>query len=322
MPVSIQHEELMMLRKYTLQSVLLAMLLLSCGSAMAQTKPPAGEKQKAVAGVKPNDALSDGTFRLLWSKLNVDLRSVVTGAPYSAVAVMEHTQTLSDGNQIIRKSESAYYRDSEGRIRTEQKLDNLGVWAATGNAPQLIMIADPVARRSYTLDPGNRTGRVDPYAAAPEAPKNGQEAKKAVGAAASKPPTQATPPKLGAEALKASPATDSDALIKQPTLRKESYDERTKQESLGKRIIEGVEVEGTRTTRTIPAGEIGNTRPIQIVDESWYSSELHLRIMILHRDPRSGESTFRLTNINRSEPARTLFEVPPDYRMVEGVASP
>jgi hypothetical protein len=298
--------------------MLLALLLLSYeqvggqmgGQVMAQQKPPAGEKQS-----KPNDALSDGTFRLLWSKLNVDLRSVVTGAPYSAVAVMEHTQTLSDGNQIIRKSESAYCRDSEGRIRTEQKLDNLGNWSATGNAPQLIMIADPVARRSYTLDPGNRTGRVDPYAAAPEAPKNEQEIKKGVNPAAAKPPAQAaTPaqaasPKLAAEAqLKGSAATDSG--------------ERTKQESLGKQVIEGVEVEGTRTTRTIPAGEIGNTRPIQIVDESWYSPELHLRITIVHRDPRSGESTFRLTNINRSEPARTLFEVPPDYRLVEGVASP
>jgi hypothetical protein len=108
--------------------------------------------------------------------------------------------------------------------------------------------------------------------------------------------------------LKASAAADSS--------------ERTKQESLGKQVIEGVEVEGTRTTRTIPAGEIGNTRPIQIVDESWYSSELHLRVMILHRDPRSGESTFRLTNINRSEPARTLFQVPPDYRLAGGGASP
>lgn len=317
-----------MLRKYSLRSVLVTLLLLSyweagwqvTGPVMAQQKPPAGEKQKSGAEVKPNDALSDGTFRLLWSKLNVDFRSVVTGAPYSAVAVMEHTQTLSDGNQIIRKSQSAYWRDSEGRIRTEQKLDNLGNWSATGNAPQLVMIADPVARRSYTLDPGNRTGRVDPYAAAP---KNEQEIKKGVNAVPAKPPAKAAPPKLAAKAqIKSSAATDPEALIKQPTPPRASFDERTKQESLGKQLIEGVEVEGTRTTRTIPAGEIGNTRPIQIVDESWYSPELHLRIMILHRDPRSGESTFRLTNIKRSEPARTLFEVPPDYRLVGGGASP
>ena len=294
-----------MLRKYRSGSMLVALLLFSYWQVgwqvMAQQKPPAGENQKSGAEVKPKDALSDGTFRLLWSKLNVDFRSVVTGAPYSAIAVMEHTQTLTDGNQIIRKSASAYHRDGEGRIRTEQKLDYLGNWTATGNAPQVIMIADPVAQRSYALDPVNRTGRVAPYVAAPETP--------GVKTAAAKSPAKAAPPRLPAEA-------------QQPTLPKESLDARTKQESLGKQVIEGVEVEGTRTTRTIPAGEIGNTRPIQIVDESWYSPELHLRIMIVHRDPRSGESTFRLTNINRSEPARNLFEVPPDYRLAGGGASP
>jgi len=320
----------MMLRKYRLRLMLVALLLFGNVPVMAQQKPSAGEKQN-----KPNDALSDGTFRLLWSKLNVDFRSVVTGAPYSAVAVMEHTQTLSDGNQIIRKSESAYYRDGEGRIRTEQKLDYLGNWTPTGTAPQLIMIADPVAGQSYTLDPGNRSGRVARYAASPEAPKKPQEDKKGAPAAAAKPPAKAAPASLAAEAkrlaadaqsldaqIKARVATDLGTQIKQPTPPKEPFDERTKQESLGKQVIEGVEVEGTRTTRTIPAGEIGNTRPIQIVDESWYSAELHLRIIIVHRDPRSGESTFRLTNINRSEPARTLFEVPPDYRLVGRAASP
>jgi hypothetical protein len=321
-----------MRRKYRLRSMLVALLLLSCwqvgwqvsyGPAMAQQKPPAGEKQKSGADVKPNDALSDGTFRLLWSKLNVDFRSVVTGAPYSAIAVMEHTQTLSDGNQIIRKSASAYYRDSEGRIRTEQKLDYLGNWTATGNAPQVIMIADPVAQQSYALDPVNRTGRVASYAAAPAAPKKPQESKEGATAATAKPPVKAAPSRLAAEAqIIARNATDLETQLKQLTLPKALLDERTKQESLGKQVIEGVEVEGTRTTRTIPAGEIGNTRPIQIVDESWYSSELHLRIMIVHRDPRSGESTFRLTNINRGEPARTLFEVPPDYRLAGNLASP
>ena len=90
-----------------------------------------------------------------------------------------------------------------------------------------------------------------------------------------------------------------------------------KKESLGKQTIEGVEAEGTRTTVTIPADEIGNELPIQIVTERWYSPELQTVVMTRHRDPRFGETTYRLTNINRSEPARTLFEVPPDYTIKE-----
>ena len=89
-------------------------------------------------------------------------------------------------------------------------------------------------------------------------------------------------------------------------------------EDLGKQVIEGVEAEGTRTTVTIPAGEIGNERPIEIVNERWYSPELQLVVMTRHSDPRSGETTYRLTNINRTEPAKSLFEVPGDYTIKEG----
>ena len=86
-------------------------------------------------------------------------------------------------------------------------------------------------------------------------------------------------------------------------------------EELGKQIIEGVEADGTRTTVTIPAGEIGNERPIEIVSERWYSPELQMVIMTKHSDPRSGETTYRLTNISRTEPAKSLFEVPADYTL-------
>jgi hypothetical protein len=92
-------------------------------------------------------------------------------------------------------------------------------------------------------------------------------------------------------------------------------------EELGKQNIEGVEAEGTRTTVTIPAGEIGNERAIEIVSERWYSPELQLVVMTRHSDPRSGETTYKLTNINRSEPAKSLFEVPADYTIKEGPTS-
>ena len=91
-----------------------------------------------------------------------------------------------------------------------------------------------------------------------------------------------------------------------------------KTESLGTQTIEGVEAEGTRTTLTIPAGQIGNDRAIDIVSERWYSSALQEVVLSRHTDPRMGEHTYRLTNINRTEPARTLFDVPADYTVQEG----
>jgi hypothetical protein len=93
-------------------------------------------------------------------------------------------------------------------------------------------------------------------------------------------------------------------------------------ESLGKQTIEGVEAEGTRTTLTIAAGEIGNALPIRIVDENWYSPELQMMVSTKHTDPRSGETNYRLININRNEPAPALFQVPDDYTIKDESASP
>lgn len=90
-----------------------------------------------------------------------------------------------------------------------------------------------------------------------------------------------------------------------------------KTESLGKQMIEGVEAEGVRSVITIPEGQIGNDRPIEIVSERWDSPTLQTVVLSKHNDPRFGETIYRLTNINRAEPARTLFDPPADYRMEE-----
>jgi hypothetical protein len=58
---------------------------------------------------------------------------------------------------------------------------------------------------------------------------------------------------------------------------------------------------------------------MNIVSERWYSSELQQVVMSKHTDPRFGESTYRLTDINRSEPAHSLFEVPSDYTVKESI---
>jgi len=88
--------------------------------------------------------------------------------------------------------------------------------------------------------------------------------------------------------------------------------------SLGRQLVEGVEAEGRQTVDTIGVGEIGNDRPIVITSETWYSPELQLQVKTRRYDPRSGESTFRLSNLRRGDPAPDLFRVPVNYRMVSG----
>lgn len=85
-------------------------------------------------------------------------------------------------------------------------------------------------------------------------------------------------------------------------------------DALGKRTIEGVEAEGRRSTLTIPAGQIGNDRPLEIVSESWYSHELKMVIVSKHFDPRLGENTYRVINIKRDEPDAALFRAPAEAK--------
>lgn len=86
-------------------------------------------------------------------------------------------------------------------------------------------------------------------------------------------------------------------------------------EDLGTQTIEGLVVEGKRTTHVIPAGALGNDRPMEIVTERWFSKELGINVLMKNSDPRQGESTMWTTNIDRSEPDPALFKVPADYAM-------
>lgn len=85
--------------------------------------------------------------------------------------------------------------------------------------------------------------------------------------------------------------------------------------SIGTREFEGVKADGTMTTHTIPAGEIGNEKPIVITSERWFSPELHVVVYAKNSDPRTGDTIFRLANLKRGEPPPELFRVPADYKI-------
>lgn len=241
---------------------------------------------------------------------------VVKGAPYSAQAVTESTQTLSDGNRIINKSTASIYRDSEGRTRREQTLRAIGPFANSAEPPQTVFINDPVAGTSYTLDVQNRIARkMKPMTfkmPAPPPPPEGEKVENPEGA----PMHERIPAHPDVLMLK----RGLEGAVAFGIIGPANHNART--ESLRKQSIEGVEAEGTRTIVTIAAGEIGNERPIEIVSERWYSAELQTVVMTRHSDPRFGENSYRLTNISRSEPARTLFEVPGDFAIKEAPLTP
>ncbi len=242
---------------------------------------------------------------------------IVKGAPYSAQAVSESTQTLSDGNRIVTRSVAAVYRDSEGRTRREQTLKAIGPFATGADVPQTVFIDDPVAGTSFMLNPRAHAAQKMPPLRFKFESKLPPPAGEGSNAAAGEMPL---PPVLPSAADRIEMERgEVTRAVSGPGFVWGWRNDESRSEPLGKQNIEGVEAEGTRSTVTIPAGEIGNERPIEIVNERWYSAELQTLVMSRHSDPRFGETSYRLTNIDRSEPAKSLFEIPSDYKVRGGI---
>jgi hypothetical protein len=228
----------------------------------------------------------------------------IKGAPYSAQAIKEIEQVLIDGNRIYRRTTSSIYRDSEGRTRHEQSPIGIAPFAAGDET--LVFINDPVASATFVLEPRSRTAHKSTVTLGgqPGEPVRGGIVFGAVGSGV---------------APGGQPAGVARAHFK---ARSEFGSNNVRRESLGKQMVEGVEAEGTRTVITIPAGQVGNERAIEIISERWYSEELAAVIMSRELDPRSGETRYRLTNLSRAEPPRSLFEVPSDYTFEDGGSHP
>jgi hypothetical protein len=236
----------------------------------------------------------------------------VKGQPYSAQAVNETVQVLADGNRIAHSSTSAIYRDSEGRERREESIGGLG---NLHNEPaKAIMISDPVTGVNFSLDPNNKIAHKNTRHVVMM--KSAEPAGVGIGVGVAPPRALAA---VKSEQMTVTYSSGngegsnsffySTSDVEKGNLRKE--------EDLGPQIIEGVPAVGTRVTTTIPAGQIGNDQAIVIVNERWVSPDLGVTVKSVHTDPRQGTTTYKLTNIDRAEPAHSLFEVPPDYKMSE-----
>lgn len=210
----------------------------------------------------------------------------VTGAPFTADVSTETTEVLSDGNRIDNKTSGTLARDSEGRTRRDLTLPLIGGYSTSGNGNEpahAVVINDPVAGSSYILNENRKQAR-----------KTRLLHNVFRGNAANRDPNSTSRPNP--------PNVTS--------------------ESLGTQLIGGIQAEGTRTTRTIPAGQIGNEKAIQVVVERWYSPDLQMDILIKRNDPRGGTTVFQVTNVVRSEPDSSLFQVPSDYTVVNGPGGP
>lgn len=211
----------------------------------------------------------------------------VKAAPYTATALTETTQVLPDGNRIVNKSKALLARDSEGRTRREETLSNVGPLSVQQS--RMVFISDPVARAEYILDLDSHTAQLHQLQGAKILTLDQKHA------SAPRPDTQS------------SVHPSAIAEVKQTGLPDEN--------------IDGVNCEHLVETQTIPAEAIGNERPIIVTSETCASPELHLLLMRKRTDPRFGSTNYRLTDIHRTEPDASLFQIPRDFKILsESVA--
>jgi hypothetical protein len=209
----------------------------------------------------------------------------VKGQPYSLVEKTTQARTLSDGTVMTTHREDHQMWDSEGRTRTERGTEKDGQFEV-----QTVSLMDPVARISVTMFVYGKTADVMHF---PE-------------------PKAPTPPTPEQQARMAEARARAEAYRKEHPAPPPSGHEELQPET-----IAGVYATGMRHTLTIPAGREGNDRDIHVVEDTWTSPDLKIRMRSTTDDPRTGKITMEVTELERNEPDPALFQIPADYKVTD-----
>jgi hypothetical protein len=225
-------------------------------------------------------------------------RTIVPDAPFSAKMIIESSERMPDGSLTNKTTTSLIYRDSKGRTRRDWLPEIL---SSTTADPTRSVIHDAVAGFTYELDHRATSAKQTILARSRMRTSAGMEA--------------AAKQAGGRSQMLPVPTTIGTGNALQPTTANSAP--ANKPESLGSQNIEGILAEGTRLKVTLPAGKIGNDKPVEITVERWYAPGLQTVILVKRTDSRTGETTYRLTDINRNEPAAALFTVPSNYKIID-----
>lgn len=250
----------------------------------------------AIAG--PSDSLHEAS---LPRSFNTAIREFenrrVTGEPFSAQLTIETIQRLPDQPDRPVTMNYLIARDPEGRVRREDQSETHSNSAEITKS-KMVFINDFVAGLNYVLEPQRQFGTVSPLKS------GGDKNVNAVDINSPRPKTDNRDQTL--------PQGDLSKMAGADLVR--AGNPRPVTTSLGRRDLEGLEVEGTKVTTTNPVGALGNSKKIIIVEERWYSPELETMVLIKHFDPRFGDSSYRLSSISRNQPSAQLFVIPTEYK--------
>jgi hypothetical protein len=223
-----------------------------------------------------------------WLGSSYDGIALREGNPFQAEKVTTFTRGPEGKVTPTEQPPALVARDSQGRVRMgltagKFKVEE-GEGAGTEAVQRLVTICDPVSQKLVRLDTLNKTATV--WGQAPGPLRSGTQPQ--VSFCTAYPPMRAI--------------------------------KNAQTEDLGHQTIEGIDARGVRTTRQMPAIHNGKATTTESTTEMWCSDELGVELL---RVQQTGTTTTKmemhLIKIALGEPDPALFQIPPDYRVVERV---
>ncbi len=216
----------------------------------------------------------------------IDSFRYVTGAPYSGQESNENKRTLQDGTHTSSKSTGPLiYRDSKGRMRTEQSVYGRRPDNAFPKSPDdftLIEIHDPVAGFEYILDPVTHVAHRMVFKAG-------------------------APQEFTSAMLRPPGAPSSNTRPNGVTMTSET---------LGPEAMFGAAAVGLRTITTDPPRTSGE-QPVSRTDETWLDPKTGIILLRKNNSPRGDGVTMTMLSYSNAEPDAALFQIPEGYKVVD-----
>ena len=186
-------------------------------------------------------------------------------------------------------------RDGQGRVRLEMtggkfKVEE-GEGAGTESVQHMVTICDPVSQKLVRLDTLNKTATI--MTRGPLSQRSAAQPQSAIQMQRPYCKTFASAQSMG----------------------------NIQREDLGHQNIEGFDALGVRSTRPMHPLLNGEGTAPSFTTETWCSEELGVMLLQVHETagPAEAKTETRLTKIVPGEPDPALFQIPPDYRIVERV---
>jgi hypothetical protein len=226
-------------------------------------------------------------------------RTAVTGAPFAATLITESSEQMPDGTRLTKTTTSLIYRDDKGRTRRDWFAESTSQASIENAVAERSIINDPVAGSRYQLNHRGNIAQETVFFSMP--PQN------------SRTPQSAATTQTTKDNELPLPGSDSDKNLRSHAMNGMNG---MKPESLGVRSIEGVLAEGTRFNFNLPAGPAGNDQPVEISLERWYAPSLQASVLIRRTQSQVFETSYRVIDIKRGEPAAALFVAPSSYKLL------